>query len=168
MRYAIYAPGRCRGSAAPAEDSGQVLDAYHVHGELSLPAGFCALGFSSQYSVQLKKKKEGGKGILLNILSFRLSSWKGRAKYPSWTLLATKATPVFSFYPPRPSLSGARSPEPVSRSGAAELEKDWNECYSTHTVSRTHARTPTPPTSKHVRARTRTPPPSPSPTLSHA
>lgn len=73
MWYAIYALVYCHGrAAASAEDSRQASDAQHVHRELSLPTGFFALGFSSQYSVWLKKKR--GENILLNALSFWLSA----------------------------------------------------------------------------------------------
>lgn len=143
MRYFIYTSVYCHGCTASAEDSRRVCPAC----SLRIKSSHRILCFGIFIPIFCLVGKKGG-NVLSNVLSFQYSSWKERAKYLPWPLLASKATHYFGFFlpPPLPSLSEVWSPEPVWRSGAAELEKDWNECYSTHCLShaRTHARTPTP------------------------
>lgn len=85
------------------------------------------------------------------ILSFSFS-WKERAKHLPWITVSNQSNLLvywgsfyffFFFHPPcSPVFQEVRSPEPVWRPGAAESEKDWHECSSTHCLS--HARTHTP------------------------
>lgn len=164
VRFSCFPDGKaikalvCCGCAASAEDSEQALHSECVHWELSLPMGFFALGFSSQYCVWWGKK--GGE-MQCWFLSFQFS-WKERTKHLLWILLAIKATHLLAFFflfSILPALQSFKKCEVQSLCEDQELQ-NWRKTdmnVLAHTVSRTHARTHTP-TSKPVRAHTRTPP----------
>lgn len=98
----------CGGCAASAEDSEQALHSECVHWELSLPMGFFALGFSSQYCVWWGKKG-GGNAVLIFVISVFL---KRENKTPAVNTVGNQSNPLvgfFFFFPSSPLSSLSRS-----------------------------------------------------------
>lgn len=165
MRYFIYTSVYCHGCAASAEDSRQVCPACSSR----IKSSHRILCFGIFIPIFCLVGKKGGNNVLSNVWSFQYSSWKKRAKYLPWPLLATKATHYFVFFSRPPCSLVFQKCEVQSLSEDQELQ-NWRKTETNviaPTVSRTHARTHAHTlTSKHVRARTRPPPPEFCPTRS--